>query len=932
MASLDATRTTVTAFTRTHRRRPSFGAGGGVPGSVVPSAASAVLRPEIFERLWSAHAVPSAWARSFLPTVDTRLTPSEVASIKRCFRAAALATEHGSNPASAAADTTANGDEAGTAAASAAAGGDAATGSPLAGSAALSASGLRCDANGAMALRHVIASSLGLTWLVTTSEIVDVMRSEANSRRGNTSKKRSSYDDHDDEAPPLHLRHGLLEDLAAEQLLAATAASNYTAAPDFNSALRDVRAAASKGDGGSDSNTSLLLHEDGVLAIAQTVKTAALSRRPVMLDQLLGYGATSNDDPYASVDEITSAFGAFSGLHRRRPHRDDDGDYGSGDTGKPEPPAAGAWLDATVARSVVDEFGIDGEHWLRSAKQHQEAAAAAAAGDAAGALGRYPHPRIGGLDGLYDAASEEEAGDGAATAVTFEQFEELMAVDPWKATAARLFATLGGDAADPRSEAPMAPVLSALRRMLEHELPAQAVEAFLDRFATIHEGKSSIGFDAFEATVVKPLRRICAGELPSDGIGPAVAVASAAKGNATAGGSAGLMQMLAFQPKAVVAPTTSVEISVKISQIMRTARSQRERCRRIVKRTRKVFAHTCVLQDAPLQHLAKLRRRHILQTINMVTQRRLLNLSAANPTVERFLRALSMAAQVLKEHAAQCQHCRVRDQMASKPLRSETASTAGGRSPSGATSPAQAVVGTTAASSKRGSPIPDRTPPAAVLPLPEKDFVNARASSSGPQDGAVASKGEDGGGSRSTRLLAAWRKEQRKAIERGESPRFLMPRPPTPTTASAAASVAANNSKTTTRLPAPPPKKKAQFCRGGRSVALHAEDPTVPPPPVAKTARQRPPTPSEATLERATSRITEDRHIRSLFIRHANATAWAEQDRIAAAATTIQKSETALGSSSSTPRAAVEEKERPPMNLRFQPPPEKLHVKRPKRW
>ena len=57
---------------------------------------------------------------------------------------------------------------------------------------------------------------------------------------------------------------------------------------------------------------------------------------------------------------------------------------------------------------------------------------------------------------LHLGASDAFDDDDGHNRVAFDAFQNVMGIDPWKATTARLFVTLGGDPTDPLSSVPLA--------------------------------------------------------------------------------------------------------------------------------------------------------------------------------------------------------------------------------------------------------------------------------------------------------------------------------------------------------------------------------------------------------------------------------------------------------------------------------------------
>jgi hypothetical protein len=627
-----------TTFTRTQRRRVSFGAALSPNSHSVTqhqSNASHSLRPDIFERLWSAHATSTSWTRSFVPSYRKALTQHERIAVAQAFTEMTVVTVHVSTD-----DVNEDGH------------GHYRVDDSTTQRDAL----LLANTNGANKLKHLLSTALHLTWLADSSEVISVMQATMEGRIAS----RLTTDE-------------------IEESVGDTAESSME---------RSLQKTLHRWFGGSLTASALCL--DDVLVIAAAVKADSAGRRAVTLDCALGHAGGATDDPYTTTDEVAAAFVALGGST----------DLVSAPAAYST--AAALLIDAGIDDNMLDEAGDDVPHHRstpggpdatgssddRSSQHrvsHRRRGSIGSDANSAQTTRTHTtshHPaqhqpfRLGrasdkGFDSLGPAAVDARVAaiddDEEDQPLPFSQFESIVAVDPWQSTAARLFKMLGGDPTDPRSRAPVEPMVSALRKMLRHEVSSDLADAYVDRFCTLHEGKSALTFDAFQATVILPLRRVCAGEI--EGHGSSGGASSTAKHTA---GSSGLLQMLSFVPNFGPKTLNSTQVLARLSQIIRESRKQRTRYLRLRGRVDAVFKSPCVMADTPHAHLAKLNRRHLLYVVNMVTQRRNFNLSVPKPAVEAVLRALTQAARLLRDHGRLCGHCNRFTEAITKPLPSET--------------------------------------------------------------------------------------------------------------------------------------------------------------------------------------------------------------------------------------------------------------------
>jgi hypothetical protein len=610
---------------------------------------------------------------------------------------------------------------------------------------------------------------------------------------------------------------------------------------------------------------------DHVLQLAAAVKADAMSRRPVSLDTALGHSAMSNDDAFTTADEIAAAFAALeqptrpelsagAGFVQQRVLDvalteaglvpgciDELMDAAAGKSSARASPAAfrnnqqqNAAKDSRNPsnRNLASTFsGASGllaasapetltvpSHVRRvsvvselSAARTPHSATTATltlgATAASAGLGFDVTALAHTLKRLEEGGDDDDGDDDDARRLDFRQFESALAIDPWLATSARLFLTLGGDPNSATSKAPVAAVSAALTRMLEHEVSQAVIAHQLSQFEQLHERSDGLTFEAFHSTVVRFLRRLCSGDLDLGGAAAApTSPASKGQGGGGVAGSAGLLKMLTFVPNFGPKVPSSNQVLARLSQIVRDARRSRDRYQRIRARSGTVFQHACILADTPFAHLARLNRRHLLFVANMITQRRSFNLSPPKRVVDAVLRSITAAAQVLREHAAHCTYCRRFDEAAQRPIPSSQATTTGN--------------GTGFASPRSKSPVRDspRSPPQSHSSggnSPTSSLTAAElAAKRKPKSDLIEVKGNA-----ANRLLKAKREQQASAriaaaqpfkrqseYEPGSSrkttPRVrLAPAPPTAAAASRGANPrpsTARSSKADALVPAPP--------------------------------------------------------------------------------------------------------------------------------
>jgi hypothetical protein len=242
--------------------------------------------------------------------------------------------------------------------------------------------------------------------------------------------------------------------------------------------------------------------------------------------------------------------------------------------------------------------------------------------------------------------------------------------------------------------------------------------------------------------------------------------------------------------------------------------------------------------------------------VNLVSQRRTLSLSASNPAIEATLRALTAAANVLRDHAVQCEHCRAFNDATSRPLASElTTPRQGAQSPARPSSPAAtrpmspATLGGFGGGSKGRRVAAQATHPHRPLDAERGADVSPTGCGHPPavddQQSSMTSKAEP----KAVRLLRDRRVMEKAAAAQGYT-RRMMPVAPK-----------ADGSK-----PA--------FTRGGRSVASRGDEATMPPKPVPPrpvreaTARaNRDPIKTAAASKTVHTNYVDSQYVRALFIR-----------------------------------------------------------------
>lgn len=372
---------------------------------------------------------------------------------------------------------------------------------------------------------------------------------------------------------------------------------------------------------------------EGVRLVANAMKAEVMSRPHVSVADGVGHAAAVQEDPYANTDEIASAYVALGGPSDL-----------AGDATR------SAACDALHSAGVRDTvFATD----YASIRGRRNSDVSLESGYTARKSVRSATSRVTATSGTSGGtgSGDRESDDEDDDRLPFADFHRAVAIDKWKATTARLFVTLGGDPSDPTSTASLGRIMACVRRMLQHEMCDAAVDAYTARLQRRFGDATGVTFEQFDLNIIAPLRRIVGGGLGRDGSN------AAAAGSPGGGGSAGLLKMLTYVPTGAKRALTTQAIMERLEEMIDAAKTSRGEYMRIRGKTSQLFATTCTFRETPLFHLVKLTRRRLLYVVNMVTQRRLFNLSPPNRTIETFLRALTAAAKHLAEHTAACKHC-----------------------------------------------------------------------------------------------------------------------------------------------------------------------------------------------------------------------------------------------------------------------------------
>ena len=175
-------------------------------------------------------------------------------------------------------------------------------------------------------------------------------------------------------------------------------------------------------------------------------------------------------------------------------------------------------------------------------------------------------------------------------------------------------------------------------------------------------GGPPMTFEEFDLEVVQLLRVVCGGvkqggssdEPPS----AAAAAAGASGANPPASGSGkltGIVGGYSVPPKM----SRSAQVAEALAHVAVRSSTARDRYERVMGVAESVFVSPCTLAPPhPLSHLAPLTRRRIARCVAVTRDRRTLFLRPQNKCIEAFLRTLTAAARVLAEHSTSCTRCR----------------------------------------------------------------------------------------------------------------------------------------------------------------------------------------------------------------------------------------------------------------------------------